>query len=145
MNWIVKKFKDLSVNELYAILQLRSVVFVVEQNCAYQDMDNVDQRSHHLFACEKNRCIAYARLIPAGITYPDASIGRVVVSPDCRGKDIGKVLMTKAIEEVNNIFRTSHITISAQLYLVKFYNDLGFKETGETYLEDNIPHIKMKL
>lgn len=145
MKWSIKKFEELSVQELYAILQLRSKVFVVEQNCPYQDMDNTDQVSFHLFCKDADKCIAYARLIPAGITYAETSIGRVVVDPEYRRKDLGKVLMVKAIENCNHLFNSTHITISAQLYLLRFYNELGFKEVGETYLEDNIPHIKMKL
>lgn len=145
MNWKTKKFEELNVNELYAILQLRSKVFVVEQNCPYQDMDDIDQKSFHLFGTENNQVIAYARLIPENISYPEASIGRVVVDPAHRGKELGKVLMVKAIEQMNKLFNSKQITISAQLYLLKFYNELGFKEIGETYLEDNIPHIKMKL
>jgi len=145
MKWTIKKFEELTVNELYSVLQLRSKVFVVEQNCPYQDMDDVDQKAFHLFCTENNVCVAYARLIPQGITYAEASIGRVVVDPEYRGKDIGKVLMVKAIEQIHRLFNTSNVTISAQLYLLRFYNELGFKETGETYLEDNIPHIKMKL
>lgn len=145
MKWLVRKFEELSVSELYAILQLRSKVFVVEQTCAYQDMDDLDQKSFHLFGIENNKVIAYVRLIPPGISYPEACIGRVVVDIDKRGKDIGKVLMVKAIEQINSLFNSTHVTISAQYYLLKFYNELGFKEVGETYLEDNIPHIKMKL
>lgn len=145
MNWITKKFEELSVHELYAILQLRSKVFVVEQNCAYQDMDDTDQRSLHFYGIDHNKIVAYVRLIPPGISYTEAAIGRVVVDPEYRAKAIGKELMRGAIEAVKKHFKTEHITISAQLYLLKFYNELGFKETGETYLEDNIPHIKMKM
>lgn len=145
MNWILKTFDELSVHELYAILQLRSKVFVVEQNCAYQDMDDTDKRSLHLFTLENNKAMAYARLIPPGISYEQASIGRVVVDPAKRGTETGKALMHEATKQVKEKFKTDHITISAQLYLLKFYNGLGFKEVGETYLEDNIPHIKMKM
>jgi ElaA protein len=145
MKWITKKFDELSVNELYAILQLRSKVFVVEQTCAYQDMDNTDQKSLHFFGTDNERVAAYARLIPMGISYPEASIGRVVVDPEYRAKAIGKELMRGAIDQTKKQFNTDHITISAQLYLLKFYNELGFNKTGETYLEDNIPHIKMKM
>lgn len=145
MKWNLKSFESLTVHELYAILQLRSKVFVVEQNCPYQDMDDTDKKALHLFAVDNNKAIAYARLIPPGISYEQASIGRVVVDPDQRGLALGKQLMKEAIKQIQKNFNTSDITISAQLYLLKFYNELGFKETGETYLEDNIPHIKMKL
>lgn len=145
MDWILRSFDELTVHELYAILQLRSKVFVVEQTCAYQDMDDTDKLALHLFAMENNKAIAYTRLIPPGISYEQASIGRVVVDPEKRGTELGKNLMRQSIKTVNEKFNTSHITISAQLYLLKFYNGLGFKEVGDTYLEDNIPHIKMKM
>jgi len=145
MNWVVKTFEELSNSELYSILQLRSEVFVVEQNCAYQDLDGTDQKSIHLFGVENDKVLAYARLIPPGISYETASIGRVVVSTSIRSKGAGKELMKQAIQNIEILFKTKNITISAQEYLIKFYNDLGFKETGNTYLEDNIPHIKMKL
>lgn len=145
MNWVVKAFNALNNSELYSILQLRSEVFVVEQNCAYQDMDGTDQKSLHLFGVENGNILAYARLIPPGISYEVASIGRVVVSPSIRKKGAGKELMKQAILETKTQFKTENITISAQEYLKSFYNELGFKESGDGYLEDNIPHIKMKL
>lgn len=145
MNWYLKTFEALTVHELYAILQLRSKVFVVEQNCPYQDMDDTDKKALHLFTLKDDKAIAYARLIPPGISYEQASIGRVVVDPDQRGITLGKALMNEAILRTREKFNAGAITISAQLYLLKFYNELGFKETGDTYLEDNIPHVKMKL
>jgi ElaA protein len=145
MNWITKKFDDLSVHELYAILQLRAKVFIVEQNCPYQDLDDTDKKSWHLFGMENGKTMAYARLIPQNINYPEASIGRVVVDPSLRGKNIGKELMKVSMDKCEELFKTTHITISAQSYLKKFYNDCGFNEVGEEYLEDNIPHIKMKI
>lgn len=143
MRWLVKKFDDLTNLELYSILQLRSEVFVVEQNCVYQDMDTIDESAFHLFGTEEQKIVAYARLIPPGISYSTASIGRVVVSNTIRSKGIGKELMKEAINETEILFKTTSITISAQQYLNRFYNELGFKEVGDTYLEDNIPHIKM--
>ncbi len=144
MIWITKTFDELSVHELYSILQLRVKVFVVEQNCAYQDLDNTDKKAWHLFGTESESIVAYARLIPQGINYPEASIGRVVVDPLIRGKNIGKALMKQAITKCEELFKTKQITISAQCYLKKFYNECGFTEVGEEYMEDNIPHIKMK-
>ncbi|MDZ4666078.1 MAG: GNAT family N-acetyltransferase [Bacteroidota bacterium] len=144
MKWFAKTFNELSVLELYGILQLRSKVFIVEQNCAYQDLDEVDKKSWHLFGTENEKIMAYARLIPQGVNYPEASIGRVVVDPSLRGKSIGKELMKESILKCDELFKTSNITISAQCYLKKFYNECGFKEVGKEYLEDNIPHIKMK-
>ncbi|MCC7017947.1 MAG: GNAT family N-acetyltransferase [Rhodospirillales bacterium] len=145
MIWITKTFDELNVHELYNILQLRAKVFVVEQNCAYLDLDDTDKNSWHLFGEENGAIVAYARLIPQNINYPEASIGRVVTDPSVRGKRIGKELMKYAITKCENLFNTKNITISAQTYLKKFYNELGFKETGEEYLEDNIPHIKMNI
>lgn len=145
MKWFLKKFNELSNHELYALLQLRVQVFVVEQLCTYQDMDNIDLEAWHLFAVKDGKTIAYARLIPSGISYPEASIGRVIVDVNYRKNKIGKELMIKAIENTKLLFNTNEITISAQVYLLKFYSDLNFKIEGEEYLEDNIPHIKMKL
>jgi ElaA protein len=145
MNWILKTFDELSVHELYAVLQLRSKVFVVEQNCAYQDMDDTDKLSLHLFLLENGKAMACARLMPPGISYEQAGIGRVVVDPEKRGTETGKALVREATKQVKEKFKTENITISAQLYLLKFYKGLGFNEVGETYLEDNIPHIKMKM
>jgi ElaA protein len=144
MKWITKTFDELNVHELYGILQLRAKVFVVEQNCAYQDLDNTDKKSWHLFGTDDENILAYARLIPQGINYPEASIGRVITDPAVRGKKIGKELMKESIAKCEELFATKEITISAQCYLKKFYNECGFKEVGEEYLEDNIPHIKMK-
>ncbi len=144
MNWTTKPFDQLTVHELYGILQLRAKVFVVEQNCPYQDMDDIDKQSWHLFGIADGKTIAYARLIPQHINYPEASIGRVVTDPLVRGKSIGKELMIEAMSKCDQLFNTKKITISAQSYLKKFYNELGFKETGDEYLEDNIPHMKMK-
>ncbi len=144
MKWITKSFRELTVDELYGILQLRAKVFVVEQNCPYQDLDDTDKKSWHLYGEENGKIVAYARLIPQNINYPEASIGRVVVDPSVRGRNVGKELMITGINECEELFKTSKITISAQSYLKKFYNELGFKETGEEYLEDNIPHMKMK-
>lgn len=144
MIWITKKFDELNVHELYGILQLRSKVFVVEQNCAYQDLDDVDKKCWHLFGTQNESIIAYARLIPQNINYPEASIGRVVTDHALRGNKIGKELMKLSIQKCEELFSTKQITISAQCYLKKFYNECGFTEVGEEYLEDNIPHIKMK-
>ncbi len=145
MKWYLKKFDELSNHELYSILQLRAQVFVVEQLCTYQDMDNIDENAWHLFSVEDGKTIAYARLIPPGLSYPTASIGRVIVEINKRKNKLGKELMLKAVENTQLLFNTNEITISAQVYLLKFYNELNFKEEGEEYLEDNIPHIKMKL
>ena len=145
MNWITKTFDELTVHELYGILQLRTKIFVVEQNCVYQDLDDLDQKSWHLFGMDNGKIRAYTRLLPANINYPEPSIGRVVVDPLLRGRNIGKELMRISMSKCEELFKTKHITISAQCYLQRFYNELGFKEVGEPYEEDQIPHIKMKI
>jgi ElaA protein len=143
MNWILKKFEDLTPHELYAIIQLRNEVFVVEQNCAYQDADNKDQESWHLMGWQGDLLAAYTRILPPGITYDQPSIGRVVTSPAIRKTGIGKQLMKKSIESVEKLFGKTPIQIGAQLYLKEFYESLGFQQSSEIYLEDGIEHIEM--
>ncbi|MEL1242260.1 GNAT family N-acetyltransferase [Flavobacterium flavipallidum] len=141
--WHIKTFEALTVNELYALLKLRSEVFVVEQNCVYLDIDGKDPLALHLFGEFENQIVAYTRLFKPGISYDSASIGRVVVASDYRNKKWGKDLMLQSILAIENHFGVAQITISAQLYLKKFYELLGFVQSSEMYLEDDIPHIKM--
>ncbi len=143
MQWICKKFDDLIPLELYRILQLRNEVFVVEQQCIYQDLDNKDLLSWHLMGRDSEKLLAYTRLIPPGIAYQEPSIGRVVTSPQVRGTGAGKELMQKSISEIYNLFGRQSIRIGAQYYLLKFYRSLGFLDTGDLYLEDGIRHIEM--
>jgi ElaA protein len=146
MNWTLKKFEDLAVDELYALLRLRTEVFVVEQNCVFQDMDNKDQGCYHLMGWKENELVAYTRLVPQGISYPAyPSIGRVVTSPAARGGGIGRNLMKKSIEETRRLFGNGPIKIGAQLYLLAFYSSLGFVQTSTIYMEDGIEHIEMIL
>ncbi|CAN5540735.1 GNAT family N-acetyltransferase [soil metagenome] len=145
LTWKFAAFNELTVDELYAIIILRNEVFVVEQNCIYQDADNKDQISFHLSGWHNDTLVAYCRILPPGVSYEDASIGRVVTSPAYRNTGSGKKLMTTAIEKTLQQFNCSTIVISAQLYLDKFYNALGFVQISEPYLEDNIRHIKMRL
>ena len=145
MNWVYKNFNDLTVLELYAILKLRSEVFVVEQNCVYLDTDNKDQLSFHLSGWIGNELVAYARILPPGSAFEEASIGRVVTNPQYRKTGAGKALMQRAIEKTLQQFDVSAIKIGAQLYLLSFYKSLGFKISGPEYLEDGIPHIEMVL
>ena len=145
LNWKYNYFNELDVVELYAILQLRNEVFVVEQNCVYQDTDNKDALSYHLSGWDGNTLVAYCRILPPGISYPEASIGRVVASPAYRNTGCGRELMKEAIIRTQAQFDCNAIKISAQLYLKKFYEKLGFIQVSETYLEDNIPHIEMIL
>lgn len=144
MEFKLKSFEDLTVKELYNILQLRSEVFVVEQNCAYQDLDGLDQDSLHLMGVSDSGLISYARLLKPGMSYDEAAIGRVVTALDQRENGHGRSLMLKAIEECCRVFHSQQIIISAQQYLEKFYSSLGFVTESEVYLEDDIPHIKMR-
>ncbi|MCW3075795.1 MAG: elaA [Bacteroidetes bacterium] len=144
MEFKLKSFHELSVKELYDILQLRNEVFIVEQDCAYQDLDGYDHDALHLIGRTDAGLISYARLLKPGMTYIEAAIGRVVVASDQRGTKRGNELMKKAMEECCKQFSTNIIIISAQKYLETFYTNLGFVTESETYLEDNIPHIKMR-
>lgn len=141
---IVKTFDNLLAIELYAILRLRNEVFVVEQNCVYLDTDNKDLKCHHLMLLNNdNELVAYARLVPPGLSFAEMSIGRVVTSPKARGTGAGRQLMTLAIESCISIFGEGSIKIGAQAYLRNFYASLGFNGVGEVYDEDGIPHIDM--
>ncbi|MEQ1676962.1 MAG: GNAT family N-acetyltransferase [Chitinophagaceae bacterium] len=145
ITWEVKKFSTLTPEELYAILQLRNEVFVVEQHCAYQDLDDKDQTCYHVMGWQHSKLIATSRLVPPGEIYDIPSIGRVVTSPSVRGTGTGRMLMEKNIEETRRLFGDLPIKIGAQLYLLKFYSSLGFAPVSDTYLEDGIEHIKMLL
>ena len=143
MEWYQKTFDELTNAELYSLLRLRAEVFVVEQEAAYQDVDNKDQKALHLFAVDKSEVIAYTRMFRAGDYFEEASIGRVVVKPTYRGLELGHELMKKATHFMDNNHYGS-IHISAQKYLQKFYEGYGFKKVTELYLEDGLPHIGMK-
>ncbi len=143
MKIYLKSFKELSTTELYNILRLRNEVFVVEQNCVYQDADGKDLKALHLFIKNQEDIIAYLRIFKPGDYFKHASIGRVVTPPSYRGKNFGKQIMQKAIDIITNDLQENTIEISAQTYLKKFYKDLGFQETGNEYLEDGIPHVRM--
>lgn len=145
LNWTCKSFDALSGAEMYAMLQLRNEVFVVEQNCVYQDADDKDQSAFHLCGWDGNALAAHCRILPAGVSYPDhPSIGRVVTSPQYRKGGHGRRLMQIAIQKTIEQFGDPVIIISAQLYLKAFYTSLGFTQTSDEYLEDGIPHIKMQ-
>lgn len=144
INWTCSKFQELSPQSLYEILRLRSEVFVVEQQCIYLDMDGKDQSSHHLAGESDGQIVAYARILPPGLSYPDASsIGRVVSSPAVRKQGFGKILMDEAIRRTTALYPSINIKIGAQLYLLDFYKSFGFEPIDEPYLEDGIPHIEM--
>lgn len=145
LSWFCKYFEELTVHELYAIIKLRNDVFVVEQNCVFQDADDKDQSCYHLMGWINNDLVAYARLVPPGVSYTQISIGRVVTSSIYRKEGFGRALMTKAIYECEKLFGRRPIQIGAQLYLKRFYESLGFMQTGDMYLEDGITHIEMVL
>ena len=141
--WQIKTFDELSTSELYKLLKARVDVFVVEQNCPYPDLDNYDEVAVHLWAEENGNILAYCRIFNQGIKYPETSIGRVLTTENGRGKSLGKQLIKYAVETIENRFHHSQIRISAQDYLLKFYSEFGFKDTGKKYLEDDIPHTEM--
>ncbi len=143
IEWILKSFNELTAGELYAALQLRNEVFVVEQACVFQDADDKDQESYHLLGYTDNKLVAYTRLVPPNVIYKEPSIGRVVTSPSVRGTGAGRELVQKSINSSFHLFGIVSIKIGAQLYLKKFYESFGFIEVGESYVEDGIPHIYM--
>lgn len=145
IHWSYKHYKDLTTDELYQILSLRSSVFIVEQNCVYQDLDNKDRESWHLCGLLNNVLVAYARILPPGLSYSAASIGRVITHPNYRREGYGIALMTLAIEKTKKQFETDTIKIGAQCYLINFYASFGFAISSAEYIEDGILHIEMTL
>ena len=139
----VKNFNELSIQELYSLLKLRSEIFVVEQDCVYQDLDGKDAKALHVLGINNNEVVAYTRIFKPGDYFDIASIGRVAVHKDYRKYGYGKYIMQASIKAVDEKFKEKQIKISAQTYLDKFYTELGFKSMGEGYLEDGIPHIVM--
>lgn len=143
VNFTIRHFNDLSPHELYAFIRLRQEVFVLEQNCLYGDLDGKDLKSWHLFCTHNNEMVGYCRILPPGISYDEASIGRVVSSGKYRGYKIGMQLMERAMVFISEQFPGADTRISAQSYLEKFYEKYGFKRVGPDYLEDDIPHAEM--
>lgn len=143
LNIIVKSYQELSLDELYMLLQLRSEVFVVEQDCVYQDIDGKDKNALHIIGYKNEEIVAYTRVFKPGYYFDQSSIGRVVVRENERHHKYGYDIMRASIEAIKNHYSTTEIKISAQTYLKRFYNNLGFFEVGEEYLEDGIPHIAM--
>ena len=140
---VTKPFAELTPVELYRILRLRNEIFVVEQNCVFQDADNKDQACHHLMLYHLDELVAYARLVPPGVAYPEMSIGRIVTSTGVRGTGAGKRLMQHAVAQVSYLFGSGPIRIGAQLYATGFYERFGFVPTGSVYDEDGIDHVQM--
>jgi ElaA protein len=147
MNVICLPFSDLSSQQLYKVLQLRSEVFVVEQTCIYQDIDNKDNKVgvHHLMLMDGQNIVGYARLLPAGLSYESPSMGRILVAPTKRGTGLGKALIRYSIEATQSLWPNCTITIGAQSHLSKLYQSFGFIEISEHYLEDDILHVDMWL
>jgi ElaA protein len=146
ISWSIKSFDELNKNELYDLLKLRSEVFVVEQNCVYQDIDDKDIKGTHFFGQDGSDLIAYLRVTEAGVLYPNhISIGRVVIKKTHRNKKLGNEILAEAIDFCRKKFPKTPIKISAQTHLKSFYNQLGFEFKGEAYLEDGIPHCAMYL
>ncbi len=143
MNWHLKRFNELTINEIYEILRLRNEVFVVEQTCAYQECDGKDINSYHLYSEENGQIISYLRIIEKGVSYDEVSIGRVLVRKNYRGQGISREMMLKAIKFIEQTLSEEEIRIQAQAYLAEFYKSFGFNEISAEYLEDGIPHIDM--
>ena len=143
LQWQILSFTELTGAGLYAVLRLRQEVFVVEQNCAYLDLDNLDQEATHMLGTQEGELLAYQRCLPPGLSYPESSLGRIVVCPTIRGQRLGSVLVQRGIE--HNLLRWpgSGIRINAQAHLQDFYSSLGFYAQGSEYLEDNILHRQM--
>jgi len=141
--WRLLAFEDLRVGELYEVLRLRSEVFVVEQQCVFQDMDGADNQAMHLLGVRDGELQAYARCFAAGVKFPEASFGRVVTRPGARGTGLGHALVEQAISAINQVWGPQAIHIGAQMQLAGFYGKHGFADVGKTYLEDGIPHLEM--
>lgn len=143
MEWRYKQFVQLTPYEVYELLQLRAEVFVVEQNCVFLEPDGIDNRCLHLLGYNNNKLLAYTRIVPPGLAYNQASIGRVVTSPSVRNTGAGKKLMQRSIDMLYSSFGKVTIKIAAQFYLKKFYESFGFYQVSEVYLDDGIEHIHM--
>lgn len=144
MEWFVKKMDEVDVHTLYDILELRMRVFIIEQRCFYEELDHKDHNATHVYAKDDSGQIAaYLRVLDRGVSFDEVSIGRVVVRPEARKDGLGRVLMYKGIEVVKTDYGDPPIRISAQAYLQKFYESLGFIAVSDIYLEDDIPHLDM--
>ncbi|WP_282137325.1 GNAT family N-acetyltransferase [Rossellomorea aquimaris] len=145
MNWKLKSFNELSTHELYGILLVRTQVFVVEQECPYLEVDGKDLHAYHLYKEENGEVVTYSRLFPAGVSYKEASIGRVLVKEDYRGKGLASELVKRGLDFIHDELGERTVKIQAQEYLREFYGSFGFRAITETYLDDGIPHIDMIL
>ena len=145
MGWNLKKFDELTNYELYNLLKERTLVFVVEQNCPYPEVDGKDPSCYHLFKEEKGEIVAYLRVVPAGVAYQETSIGRVFVKKEYRGRGMAGELVKRGLDFIENELKETTVKIQAQDYLREFYSSFGFQPISDTYLEDNIPHVDMLL
>ncbi|KIL48693.1 GNAT family N-acetyltransferase [Jeotgalibacillus campisalis] len=145
MEWTLHTFEELTVQQLYEILMARNAIFVVEQECAYQEIDGHDPKSAHLTLKDGEELVAYARLLPAGVKYPSPSIGRIIVNPAYRGSGQGRKLLEKSLDIMVNDWGAEEIKLQAQVYLRDFYHSFGFEETSAEYLDDGIPHVDMRM
>ncbi|MBM7702679.1 GNAT family N-acetyltransferase [Metabacillus iocasae] len=145
MSWVIKQFDELTLRELYAILQARTNVFVVEQNCPYNEVDGKDIPSYHVFKKEKEEIVAYLRVLPKGVSYSEASLGRIIVHPSYRRTGLGQELVSRGLAFLHEELNETTVKIQAQSYLQDFYESFGFKQISKEYLEDGIPHIDMLL
>ncbi|MCK0130371.1 GNAT family N-acetyltransferase [Flavobacteriaceae bacterium F08102] len=143
MAWFCLSFNELSTADFHDIIQLRNAVFVVEQQCIFQDLDGKDKVAYHLFFKHNHKIVAYARLFKPGVYYNEASIGRIVVEKSNRKNKLGRALLAKSIKEIERLFGKVPIKIGAQTYLQNFYESFDFFQIGEPYLEDGIPHMYM--
>ena len=143
MELVIKKFNELTVEELYKILRVRNEVFVVEQTCIYQDCDNKDYNSYHLYLEDENEMVGYLRIVNKGISYDEIYIGRVLVKESHRNRGISRKIMLEAIKFIEEELNSTEIRLSGQVYIKGFYESLGFKQVSEEYLEDDIPHVEM--
>ena len=143
LDWQFVPFQSLLPQQLYAALQLRGEVFMVEQNCVFQDLDGADDQAMHLLGLSDGELLAYARCFPAGVKFAEASIGRVLTRASARGLGLGHDLMREAIDRLVGQWGPQPIRIGAQAHLEGFYAQHGFVPVGQTYLEDGIPHIEM--
>jgi ElaA protein len=144
VQWQIKSFDELDIHELYNLISLRISVFVLEQQCLYQELDDKDKVCFHLIGKdENNQFIAYARILPPGLSYSNVSIGRVLTDMSVRSTGIGHQLIEESLRFIHYQFENVAIQISAQKHLEKFYNRHGFERISDEYLEDGIPHIEM--
>lgn len=143
MNIKIKHFTELSIDELHDLLAVRNAVFVVGQNCCYQDLDGNDKNAFHLLLSDKNKIVGTLRILNFKVKYQEPSIGRVAISSLYRGKGLGHLMMKEAMSFIKNTFNTSNVRISAQSYLVDYYTQHGFSKVSKEYLEDGLPHVEM--